>query len=668
MKFRILTLLLIVVACVSAQDDKIKFGKVSKAEIEQKEHQKEKEAEAAILYKKERVYYNYNAEDGFTTTRYAHYRIKVYNKSGLDWGTIKVPLYISGTNKEEIGSVKGFTYNIVNGKVEETKLKKDGIFKENVTKYREKVSIAMPEVREGSVIELEYKINSDFAGNIDDFRFQYGIPVDKVDLTVEVPQYYIFKRYARGAYPVQLTQSRKNRKMEVRYRTENDPGRLNGSNKTSNLEFYENVYKVNAMNIPSLKNEDYTDNIDNYRSSMKFELASTQFPNSPYKNYSLSWEDVARAIYKYDDFGGELKKSKHLKETVEQINNETLDKSKLAQAIYDHVKNRMTWNKYYGVGSENGLKKAYEQKTGNVADINLMLTVMLRYAGFKSNPVLVSTKSHGIPLFPTNDGFNYVVAAIEDGDNILLLDATEKAPIGILPSRALNWMGRLIRDDGTSKGVNLLPKKLSKQIAFMNVNILEDGSVEGKLRTQLTGNAGFSFRDSHKDDSNEDLMNEMEERYLGMEVNDLETKNLKDYEKPFIESCTFKRANQMELIGEKIYFKPALFMSVSENPFKVEERDFPVDFVYSKSKKITINYVLPEGYKVETLPESKAVALPNNMGSFKYDIKNVGDKIQFSSTLNIERAIIPANHYQSLKEFYNQIVTKHSERVVLSKI
>lgn len=669
MTSRILMLLFLVATCMSAQDDKIKFGKVSKAELEQKIHSLEKEAEAAILYKKERVYYNYNAENGFTTTRYAHLRVKIYNKSGTDRGTIKVPLYISKNGREEIGSIKGYTYNLVNGKVEETKLKKEGIFKENANKYRENVSIAMPEVKEGSVIELEYKINSDFAGNIDDFRFQYGIPVNKVELSVEIPQYYIFKRYTRGAYPIQLTQSRNNRKMEVRYRQENDPGRFNGGNKTSNLEFYENVYKVSAVSIPSLKNENYTDNIDNYRSSIKFELASTQFPNSIYKNYSLSWEDVAKAIYKYDDFGEELKKSKDLKEVVEAIKNETQDQGKLAQAIFDHVKNRMTWNEYYGVGSESGLEKAYEQKTGNVADINLMLTVMLRYAGFKSNPVLVSTKSHGIPLFPTNDGFNYVIAAIEDGDKTLLLDATEKkAPMGMLHTRALNWTGRLIREDGTSKRVSLLPEKTSKKIAFMNVDIAEDGSVKGKLRSQLTGNYGFDFRDSHKDDSNEDLMNEMEERYLELEVDNLETTNLNTYEKPFVESCTFKRTGQTELIGGKIYFKPALFMAVNENPFKANKRDFPIDFVYSRSNKVTINYVLPEGYKVETLPESKAFALPDDMGSFKYDIKNVGNKLQFSSTISMNTAVIPAIHYQSLKEFYNQVVTKHSERVVLSKI
>jgi hypothetical protein len=65
--------------------------------------------------------------------------------------------------------------------------------------------------------------------------------------------------------------------------------------------------------------------------------------------------------------------------------------------------------------------KAYKDKTGNVAEINLMLTAMLRYAGLNANPVLVSTRSNGIAMFPNRTAFNYVIAAVENGGNYTLL-------------------------------------------------------------------------------------------------------------------------------------------------------------------------------------------------------------------------------------------------------
>ena len=132
--------------CIQAQEVKIKFGKVSNEEVLQLEHPFDKEAEAAILYKKERLFYEYSGTEGFRTIRNAHYRIKIYNKSGLDRGTFKIPLYTSNSNEESLSQVKGYTFNENGGKIEETKLKKDGIFKENVSKYRNQVSISMPNV------------------------------------------------------------------------------------------------------------------------------------------------------------------------------------------------------------------------------------------------------------------------------------------------------------------------------------------------------------------------------------------------------------------------------------------------------------------------------------------------------------------------------------------
>jgi hypothetical protein len=68
-----------------------------------------------------------------------------------------------------------------------------------------------------------------------------------------------------------------------------------------------------------------------------------------------------------------------------------------------------------------------------------MLTAMLRYANLNANPVLVSTLIKFL-LFPNRSAFNYVIAAIEVADGLILLDATEPfSSPNILPLRVLNW-------------------------------------------------------------------------------------------------------------------------------------------------------------------------------------------------------------------------------------
>ena len=143
--------------------------------------------------------------------------------------------------------------------------------------------------------------------------------------------------------------------------------------------------------------------------------------------------------------------------------------------IFQFVKRKVKWNGYKGLSLDKTLKRAYEEGSGNVAVINLMLTSILRKAGLRANPVLVSTRSNGIPFFPTRNGFNYLITAVSIGNETILLDASEFYSFpNLLPKRALNWRGRLIMKDGSSSWINLTSGASSKeQVAIMLQKILK---------------------------------------------------------------------------------------------------------------------------------------------------------------------------------------------------
>ncbi|WP_324025552.1 DUF3857 domain-containing protein [Maribacter sp. BPC-D8] len=673
MKLHLTIILAFITFSTNAQKSEIKFGKVSIEEVAQKQHSTNSEAEAAILYKKERMSYDYSSGKGFGTIREVHLRIKIYSKSGLDWATRVVSLYTSNSGEQKIYNIKGYTYNLVNGKIEEDKLKKEGSFLENVSKYRNHVSITMPNVKVGSVIEIKYDIASDMVGYMDDFTLQYGIPLDCVELSVEVPEYFNFKRFTKGFYPISLKESQKNRKINYNYKTKRDDSFGSVGSKSTNqlaeLEFFEKHYEIKAKNIPALKEVNYTNNIENYRSAIVFELESTKFPNVGFKIYSKSWEDVASTIYKYDNFGEEVNKNRFFRNDLDVLIKESKGSNQLTSEIYKYVQNRMTWNDYYGVGCSNGVKKAYEEKKGNVADINLLLISMLRYAGIKANPVLVSTKSNGIPIFPTTSGFNYVIAAVENGEGFILLDATEKMlVVNELPVRAMNWQGRLVREDGSSKDVSLAAKTISNKFVFMQVNIVEDGTVEGEMKTRLSNHLAFDYRIDNYDKTEEEISNNSSSLFENIEIDDFELKNSKAPDEPLEYSMSFNNDTQIEIIGDKLYFNPLMFLTLNENPFKLESREYPVDFSYPFSSKASVTYTLPDGYKIESMPEKITIGLPDKMGVFNFAIKQNGNILQVISTTKIQEALIPALYYESLKEFYGQMVLKQTEKVVLTKI
>ena len=197
------------------------------------------------------------------------------------------------------------------------------------------------------------------------------------------------------------------------------------------------VSKFELKDVPALKEESFVSNMENYRSAVKFELAQSQMPNSIPKYLAKSWDDVVRTIYRSEGFGGQLDKTSYFKSDIEGLVAGVSGEMKKAAIIYNYVRNKIKWNGNYGKYTDLGVRKAYKESTGNVADMNLMLTAMLRHAGVDANPVILSTRGHGIKMFPTLNGFNYVICAIEVEDAVILLDATNYyGEPNVLPLRA----------------------------------------------------------------------------------------------------------------------------------------------------------------------------------------------------------------------------------------
>ena len=156
-----------------------------------------------------------------------------------------------------------------------------------------------------------------------------------------------------------------------------------------------------------------------------------------------------------------------------------------------------------------------------------MLTAMLKYAGIEANPVLLSTRQNGIAMFPNRTAFNYVVAGIEVQDNVLLLDATSKnAIINLLPLRAVNWSGRIVRERGSSNVIDLLNVPISKDNIIILGEIKENGKVEGKLRRQLTDYNAYIQRDNYASLSEDSYIERMENTYKGLNIEEYKADNM----------------------------------------------------------------------------------------------------------------------------------------------
>ena len=458
MKIKLFAIFLFVVFFLNANAQEFKLGKVSIKELEEKACPKDTTASAAILFNKAKTFFKYDNKFGFSIVTENSFRIKIYKKDGLNWANYKLP-YRTGYDKlndDRVEFSDGVTYNIENGKIVKTKLSREGVFKTAINKNWKEATITMPNVKVGSIIEFKYILISENIVEFPDFIFQYNIPVNSSEYNVDIPGFFVYKAVAKR--PSEIISESNVTRGSLQFANEHSP------TTTQSVSFEQQSNRHRAYYIPALKEEPFVDNIENYRISIQHELEKTQFYQEPVKDYSTTWEGVAKTIYLDKDFGKELKERDYITQDLARILKNVDSQTERLDVIFKFVQNKMNWDHKKGYYTDKGVKQAYIDGTGNDAEINFILIAMLNYAGIPTNPVLLSTLDNGVPIFPNRTIFNYVIAAAEIDGKQILLDATNKYTTNnILPTYTLNWTGRLLREDGTSEIIKLEPKFSSKK-------------------------------------------------------------------------------------------------------------------------------------------------------------------------------------------------------------
>lgn len=661
---------IVLLACIglqlNAQD--LELGNVSVADLQQTQHPKDTSAVAAIIFNRAKTAFKYNLKDGFSIGTEFQIRIKIYKKEGLKWATFKVPFYIGyeEKNDESVRFTDAVTYNLENTKVEKSKLKSEGNFVTKINENWKEASITLPNVRVGSIIEFKYFYKSENIVKFPKFHFQYEIPVNYAHFTTEIPNFFVYKALVTGYKEIKTDRKRSGGSFSF-------PNQYDATK--SDLLYYDQVISnYSVADVPALKEESFVDNLQNYRLTMTHELELTQFYQQPKKDYATTWEGVSQSIFADKSFGKELELVSFFAEDTKEILKSTVtttvsQESKML-SIFNYVQKRMNWNEEYGYYTDKGVQEAYTSRSGNVADINFILINMLKLAGFDANPVLASTVNNGIPAYPNRTGFNYVIAAAKLNGKTILLDAANKHTVpDVLPLKLLNWQGRLIRNDGTSEEINLVPKESSARNQSIFAKIDSSGKIEGQYKVYNTNIEALLFRESQIKRDLNTYLEKLENQWNGIEIKDYVVDEFKsDNKQPIAEKFNFVSTNHCEIIAGKLYFNPMLFLAIGINPFVQENREMPIYFAYPKNRKYNFNIEIPAGYAVESSPKPIKISTQGNEVVFSMNSTVVGNTIQMIVSEEIKGALFKAEFYPELKTFYQNVINKQNEKIILSKI
>jgi len=126
--------------------------------------------------------------------------------------------------------------------------------------------------------------------------------------------------------------------------------------------------------------------------------------------------------------------------------------------------------------------------------------------------------------------------------------------------------------------------------------------------------------------------------------------------------------NSVSEIDGELYIMPLLFEQIRENPFKVSKREYPIDFGYAREKTIIVNYTIPKGYTVVNMPANVSLKLAENSASFSCKSSVTEGRVTLMYKFNINNSLFLQTQYADLREFYNQVIAKHAEPIVMKKI
>ncbi|WP_312334019.1 hypothetical protein [Sphingobacterium sp.] len=585
-----------------------------------------------------------------------HVLIRINNKEGFKKANFEIPSYKRGSYiRDYFDELKAVTYNLENGRIEKTELENKKVFRENYSAYLDLNKFTLPNIKEGSIIEVSYRTLEQDLFNFKTWEFQDDIPKLQSQYIAIIPASFTYNVVLRGPY--KLSDQKGEALKEYIF--------LNGLRMDCSKLTY------SMKNIPAFVEEDYMTSPTNFKSAIYYELESIYYPSTgSKKTFSKTWKDVDIDLMNEKAFGGQLKKTDLFKTSLTTIVSPTDTKLEKAKKIYSYINKQIKWNNYLGKYAETGIEKALEKRTGNIGDINLALVTALLATDLEAYPIILSTRRNGTPnaLFPVLSDFDYVIACVDiDGIKYKLDASNPYLPFGELPLQCLNERGRIIYSKKSSDWYPLTAEE-SSDVNYVLEGTLDDQfKIKGKLTISSKGNKALLKRQHiAKFNSLEEYWEKLDEEMPNITLTKSSIQNLEDIDQLLIEEFDITMDISKQMGQDVLVLAPNIIDRISYNPFKAQERTYPVDMGFKSKTLYSIKLTIPDQYEIVEKPQNASLALPESAAKYRYVTQVNDNRLEILQSLVFNKPIFSVDEYFSLKELYSRIIQQQKLDIKLT--
>ncbi len=599
-------------------------------------------APAVVLFERGSIVFSRRSVSSYLQV---YRRVKILRESGVGYGSISIP----STPYFRVKDVEGRTH-LPDGRTVD--LPEDAVFSKSYSGFyrREVISVAMPRVTVGSIIEYRYKVFFDSIVYPEPWYFQSEIPVLHSEIVYYIPSSYRFKPYGGTLL----------RGRTIESRIEKKPKGL------AVTFFMDNLIPIpdEPLRYPM---EDL--------SSWVIVLPDL-FDSGVFSMVLLAdWDSAVDRIRGNSDYGYVFfrRRAGKAKSKAKELAAGADDPEGRARAIYRFVRDELVTEAGGGisVGRQTG-NEVFESGRADFTEKALLLQLMLRKAKVPASlawvrPVFLGHVRREVPN-PYQFTRSLVVAKL-GGKEVFLYPCDRRLAFGALPP-SLEGVPCLVLDKGKPRWATtpVTPAGQSATVAKLHMHIDDKGRIRGNGTLTLTGHSAWS-RLRWRDTRTERLTRWtewLEDHMGGLSADGVELEE--DVEgRSVTVRWTIGPADEDEAFDE-IELPVTVPLTRSDNPFTLppSKRLTPVLLQYPFAQSVELHVSWPEGWAVDVAP--RFVNFANGAGRVSGTVWTDPERrtIEIATSRLIRRRDYPnASDYVQVHDLYEKLTANDEEELVL---
>jgi len=331
----------------------------------------------------------------------------------------------------------------------------------------------------------------------------------------------------------------------------------------------------------------------------------------------------------------------------------------------------------------------FTHRYGDCKDKATVLSSMLSQIGVKSFYLLVDT-DRGVftEKSPPQTHFDHMIIAIVLPDasyskslpalyehpklgHLLIYDPTnEWVPFGQLPYYEQDNFGLLVTDNGGELiHLPVTQPELNGTRRTAQLKLLQDGTLEGEVQETLSGYQAMMGRVYLQNESQSDRKKIIEHflgRMLGnFQVNSFDLVNADDIDKDLIVKYKFTADHYAKTAGPLLLVRPRVVGEKAGYFDPTKPRHYPYEFNAPFLDSDSVEITLPEGFKVDELPDPAKANFP--FAHYTSKTETAGNVLKYTREYKMTTTLVPLDRIEQLKRLFSEITADEKSMAVLKR-